>query len=140
MSPESKYDFEYINRHSGVRYLIKYLGDGTWTERDADFPERERVRWQVNCKKAQVRTAWRGEPYETKTIGSRGLEEGVEVWRGKPIKYIQYSCHGPSEFMIFWPAIPVKQQAPGSNGAGSRHEKCLAAVDYKGCMDYIDKN
>ena len=140
MHPDSKKDFEYVNKYPTVRYVIKYLGDGTWTERVAAFPDRERVRWQVKCNKAQIRTAWWGKPYETKYMGGRGFEEKVDVWRGKPIKYIQYSCNGPNQFVRFWPAIPVTQIKAVEKPSGSSHQKCLGAADYKGCMEYHDKN
>ena len=140
MLPDSKKDFEYVNKYSSVRYFIKYLGDGTWAERVAAFPDKERVRWQVKCDKAQIRTAWWGKPYETKVMGGRGSDAEIDVWRGKPIKYIQYSCNGPKQFVRFWPAIPVMQIKAVEKPSGSSHQKCLGAADYKGCMEYHDKN
>ena len=138
--PDSTKDFEYVNKYSGIRYVIKYLGDGTWTERVAAFPDKKRVRWQVKCKKAQIRTAWWGKPYETEDIGVLGFEEEVDVWRGGPIKYIQYSCNGPKEFVRFWPAIPVTQIKAAEESSSSIHQKCLGAADYLGCMNYHGKN
>ena len=140
MHPDSVHDFEYVNKYSGMRYVIKYLGDGTCSERIAAFPNKERLRWQVNCKRAEVRMAWRDEPYETKKIGSRGLETEIDIWRGRPIRYIQYSCNGPKQFVRFWPAIPITDQLSVNERNIDRHRQCLAAKDYKGCMEYRKNN
>ena len=91
MHPEAKTDFVYENKFCSVKYIIRYAGDGTWVEIILGLPDKERVRWQVKCKSAEIRSAWYGDPYPTKRLGRSG--DVVDVWKRKPVKYIQYSCN-----------------------------------------------
>ena len=137
MHPEAKNDFIYENKFSKVKYIIRYVGDGTWVERILGLPNKERVRWQVRCKSAEIRSAWYGDSYPTQRLGRSG--DVVDVWKRKPVKYVQYSCNGPKQFMRFWPALPVTKNDASGTEKSSNHQRCLSAKDFMGCMKFYSQ-
>ena len=113
--PDALDDFVYRNKYTELNFVIKYLGDNTWTERYLEYQDRPRLRWQVRCDRSQIRYAWNGKPYEYEERGKwpKSIEE--EKWekvRIMPnsfqtnihvVRYFYYSCRGPKVFLRYWP-------------------------------------